>query len=184
MHAKVVFFGEAPAWKYPFLHSPLRAQLFSHPTIKMSNEGIHRGISCTKGRVGTQRRHSGAIRKIQLDTATAVFVARKLVYQRNSSILTTNMGEIDAFYYHPNYWQHTPSSEWNSELFTSTFQRFDFRAWNNRVWRMKLYCLTRQTILFGSRNNIVPGTFCLYSENEVYSFLKWRTFFRCFVCFS
>ena len=74
-----------------------------HPTIKMSNEGIHRGISCTKGRVGTQRRHSGAIRKIQLDTATAVFVARKLVYQRNSSILTTNMGEIDAFYYHPNY---------------------------------------------------------------------------------
>ena len=147
MHAKVVFFGEAPAWKYPFLHSPLRAQLFSHPTIKMSNEGIHRGISCTKGRVGTQRRLSGAIRKIQLDTATAVFVARKLVYQRNSCILTTNMGEIDAFYYHPNYWQHTPSSEWNSELFTSTFQRFDFRAWNNRVWRMKLYCLTRQTIL-------------------------------------
>ena len=143
-----------------------------HPTIKMSNEGTHRDISRAKGRVGTQRRHSGAIRKIQLDTATAIFVARELVCQRNSSILTTNMGEIHVFYYHPNYWQHAPSSEWNSELFTSIFQRFDFRAWNNRVWRGKLYCLTRQTILFGSRNNIVPGTFCQSSENEVYSFLK------------
>ena len=181
MHAKVVFFGEAPAWKYPFLHSSLRAQLFFHPTIKMSNEDLHRGISRAKGRVGTQRRHSGAIRKIQLDTATAVFVARKLVYQRNNSILTTNMGEIHAFYYHPNYWQHTPSSEWNSELFTSIFQRFDFRTWNNRVWRVKLYCLTRQTILFGSRNNILPGTFCLFSGNGMYSFPKQETFSKVFV---
>ena len=69
----------------------------------MSNESLHSPILRTKRRVGEQNGHSGAIRKIQLDTATAVFVARKLVYQRNSSILTTNMGEIDAFYYHPNY---------------------------------------------------------------------------------
>ena len=27
-------------------------------------------------------------------------------------------------------------------------------------------------ILFGSRNNIVPGTFCLFFENGMYSFLK------------
>ena len=153
MHAKVVFFGEAPAWKYPFLHSSLRAQLFSHPTIKMSNEGTHRDISRAKGRVGTQRRHSGAIRKIQLDTATAIFVARELVCQRNSSILTTNMGEIHAFYYHPNYWQHTPSSEWNSELLlpfskdlTSGHETIVFGGGNYIVWRGKLYCLARETI--------------------------------------
>ena len=42
----------------------------------------------------------------------------------------------------------------------------------NSVWGMKLMCLTRQTILFGSRNNIVPGTFCLFFENEMFSFLK------------
>ena len=46
---------------------------------------------------------------------------------------------------------------------------------------MKLYCLTPQTILFGSRNNIVPGTFCLFFENEMYSFLKSKAFSGRFV---
>ncbi|CDD84013.1 unknown [Bacteroides sp. CAG:462] len=46
----------------------------------------------------------------------------------------------------------------------------------------KLYCLTPQTILFGSRNNIVPGTFCLFFENEMYSFLKSKAFSVRFVC--
>ena len=40
------------------------------------------------------------------------------------------------------------------------------------VRRRKLYCFMSQTILFGSRNNMVAGTFCPYSENEMYSFLK------------
>ena len=39
-----------------------------------------------------------------------------------------------------------------------------------------------ETILFGSRNNIVPGTFCLYSENEMCSFLKSKAFSGIFVC--
>ena len=72
--------------------------------------------------------------------------------------------------------------EWNSEFLSSIFQRFDFRGRNNRVWQVKLYCLTPQTILFGLRNNIVPGTFCLYSENEMYSFLKSKSFSGIFVC--
>ena len=74
--------------------------------------------------------------------------------------------------HHLIFYVRGPSREWNSLFWHFIFQRFDFRARNNSVWGMKLYCLTPQTILFGSRNNIVPGTFCLFSENKVYSFPK------------
>ena len=88
----------------------------------------------------------------------------------------------NAFYYLLICWHGTSSGEWNPVFLRFIFQRFDFRTRNNSVWQVKLYCLTPQTILFGSRNNIVPGTFCLYSENEMYSFLKSKASFRHSVC--
>ena len=82
----------------------------------------------------------------------------------------------NAFYYLLICWHGTSSGEWNPVFLRFIFQRFDFRARNNSVWQVKLYCLTPQTILFGSRNTIVPGTFWQYSENEMYSFLKSKPF--------
>ena len=53
-----------------------------------------------------------------------------------------------------------------------------------KIWLpgTKQSCLGHETILFGSRNNIVPGTFCLFFENKMYSFLKSKSFFGHFVC--
>ena len=121
--------------------------------------------------------HSQAIRKIHFAADGRWMLS--LWADRGVPLFITDTWHavFHAFRNLPICWNGTPSGEWNSGFITSIFQRFDFRAWNNSVWVMKLMCLTRQTILFGSRNNIVPGTFCLFSENEMYSFLKWKAVF-------
>ena len=148
---------------------------------KMSNEGRHSAFPRTKMQVGGFRGPSQAIRKIHF-----VIGSRRMTYVWEPEGLGTFLTDIlhpnpHPFYYLLIFWRSTPSREWNSKFFSFILQRFDFRAWNNRVWRGKLYCLTRQTILFGSRNNILPGTFCLFSGNGMYSFPKQETFSKVFV---
>ena len=148
---------------------------------KMSNEGGYNALPRTKIRFGGFGGSSRAIRKIHIVAVWETFLPFCEGCQRKRRSLLFLLPEYPSFYYLPICWYGTPSGEWNSLLFTSIFQRFDFRARNNCVWQVKLYCLTRQTILFGSRNNIVPGTFCLFFENRMYSFLKSRSFSGLFI---
>ena len=152
------------------------------PSDKMSNESLHREHARTKMRLGGFRGPSRAIRKIHIDSKWLFRVAWGRRKWGNCILWLFITLFYPSFYYLPICWRRPSSRERNSLLFTSTFQRFDFRGRNNSVWGMKLMCLTRQTILFGSRNNIVPGTFCSYSGNEMYSFLKSKAFLGGFVC--
>ena len=152
------------------------------PSDKMSNESLHRSHARTKIRLGGFRGPSQAIRKIHLAIDSPEKVSWWNIRKASGFHANSPRSQSNAFYYLPICWHGTPSSERNPVFLRFIFQRFDFRGRNNRVWQVKLYCLTPQTILFGARNNIVPGTFCLFFENEMYSFLKWRTFFRHSVC--
>ena len=149
---------------------------------KMSNEGFYNVLSRTKIRFGGFGGSSRAIRKIQIDAGRGIGTTFRGGLGTDGCPFSVSGFLCPAFYYLPICWHGTPSGEWNPVFLRFIFQRFDFRARNNCVWQVKLYCLRRQTILFGSQNNIVPGTFCLFFENEMYSFLKWRAFSRCSVC--
>jgi len=134
----------------------------------MSNEGLHSAFPRTKIQFGGFRGPSQAIRKIHIIADGGGMLSFWAVEVLQLFIADTQCPVYHPFWNLPICWHGSSSGEWNSLLFTSIFQRFDFRARNNGVWEVKLYCLTPQTILFGSRNNIVPGTFCLFFENEMY----------------
>ena len=148
----------------------------------MSNEPPENAFPRTKIQSGGFRRPSQAIRKIHIAAGSRQAASFWCMTDTQSPITTIPSPTLPLPRYLPICWHSPPSGVRNSEFFASIFQRFDFRARNNCVWEGKLYCLTPQTILFGSRNNIFPGTFCLFFENRMYSFLKSKAFFGRFVC--
>ena len=148
----------------------------------MSNEPPENAFPRTKIQSGGFRRPSQAIRKIHIAAGSRQAASFWCMTDTQSPITTIPSPTLPLPCYLPICWHSPPSGVRNSEFFASIFQRFDFRARNNIVWEGKLYCLTPQTILFGSRNNIFPGTFCLFFENRMYSFLKSKAFFGRFVC--
>ena len=148
----------------------------------MSNEPPENAFPRTKIQSGGFRGPSQAIRKIHVAASSRQAASFWCMTDTQSPITTVQSPIHPLPRYLPICWHCPSSGVRNSEFFASIFQRFDFRARNYIVWEVKLMCLPRQTILFGSRNNIIPGTFCLFSENRMYSFLKSKAFSGRFVC--
>ena len=125
--------------------------------------------------------HSQAIRRIHFDAYLCRMLSLWSVIRVKSFIANARWMLPDALWKLPIYWRYSPSGEWNLRFLSFIFRIFDFHGWNNIVWEVKLYCLTRQTLVFRSQNNIVWASKCKYLGIEMYSFLKLEAFWATFV---
>ena len=139
---------------------------------KMSNEGLHSAFPRTKIRLGGFRGPSQAICKIHIDTNSLQALSSRHNLKATSFPYDIRIPTRHTWWNLPIYWHASHSSERNPEFLPFILRIFDFHGWNNIVWEVKLYCLTRQTLVFRMWNNIVWASKCKYFENEMYSFLK------------